>query len=98
MGVHCPPPYLMCWWTQCYNTGHRLCKRNWEVSTGAEGRSDTAVTFNADDGLVASTDPAWLQVSFNKLDRIFDRVVLRTNVGKTAGMVCRPFWTAGIQL
>ena len=28
---------------------------------------------------------------------LFDRVGLRTNVGKTVGMVCRTYWAAGTQ-
>ena len=34
---------------------------------------------------------------FNNLNRLFDRVGLRMNVGKTFRMVCRPFQTAGSQ-
>ena len=75
-------------WTQCYNTGPRWWKRKREIRTSEEGINDTAVPFfYADDGLVASTDPAWLQVSFNNLNMIFERVRLRTNFGQTVGMV-----------
>ena len=56
---------------------------------GQEGRHQ-ADLFYADDGMVASSDPRWLQGAFNTLVGLFYRVVLRTNVGKTVGMVCRP--------
>ena len=88
MEVHCTPPYLMWWWTQCYNTGTRWWKRKREGRTGAEVRGDTAVPFHANDGLVASTDPAWLQGGLNNLNRLFDRMGLQTTVWKTVGMVC----------
>ena len=51
--------------------------------------------FYVDDGMVASTDPGWLQSAFDTLTGIFDRVGLRANVHKTVGMVCRPFRAAG---
>ena len=46
--------------------------------------------FNADDGMVVSLDPAWLQGDFGALVAIFDRVGLRTNVRKTVSMACHP--------
>ena len=45
-----------------------------------------------------STDPDWLQGVFNNLTKLFYRVELRTNAGKTVGMLCRPFRTVGTQL
>ena len=39
--------------------------------------------------MVESTDPGWIQLEFDTLTGIFDRVGLRTNVRKTVGMVCR---------
>ena len=46
--------------------------------------------------MVASSDPAWLQGAFNALGGLFDRVGLKTNVGKTVGRVCHPCQAAGI--
>ena len=46
--------------------------------------------FYADDGMVASSDPAWLQGAFSALVAIFGRVGLQTNVGKTVSMACHP--------
>ena len=46
--------------------------------------------FYADDGMVASSDPAWLQGTFNALVGLFGRVGLQKNVGKTVSMVCHP--------
>ena len=61
-----------------------------------EGMHQTAL-FYADDGMVASSDPRWLQGAFNTLVSLFDRVGLRTNLGKTVGMVFRPYQAAGNQ-
>ena len=63
---------------------------------GQEGRHHNAL-FYADDGIVASSDPQLLQGVFSTLVSLFDRVGLRTNVGKTVGMVCRPYQAAGTQ-
>ena len=53
---------------------------------GQEGRHQNAL-FYADNGMVASSDPRWLQGAFSTLVGLFDRVGLRNNVGKTVGMV-----------
>ena len=63
---------------------------------GKEGRHQDPL-FYADDGMVSLSDPRWLQCAFNTLVGLFDRVELRTNVGKTVGMVCRPFQAADNQ-
>ena len=60
---------------------------------GNEGRHQAAL-FYADDGIVDSSDPQWIQGAFNTLVGLFDRVGLRTNFGKNFGMVCHPFQTA----
>ena len=57
--------------------------------TGPDGRHQSAI-FYVDDGMVISSDPAWLQGAFTALVSIFDRVGLLTNVGKTVSMVCHP--------
>ena len=44
--------------------------------------------FYADDGYIASTDDELLQRSMDILTGLFDRVGLRTNVGKTKVMTC----------
>ena len=56
-----------------------------------------ATFFYADDRMVASKDPVWLQSAFVMLRGLFDRVGLRTNVLKTVGMVCRPCRAAGVR-
>ena len=53
---------------------------------GKEGRHQ-AVLFYADNGMVALSDPGWLQGAFNTLVGMFYRVGLQKNVGKTVGMV-----------
>ena len=45
-----------------------------------------------DDGLVASTNPGWMQYVFDTLIGIFDRVGLWTNIRKEVGMLCKPYW------
>ena len=62
--------------------------------TGREGRHQLAV-FYADNSMVVSSDPAWLQGVFNALLEIFDRVGLLSSVGKTVIMVCHPCWAGG---
>ena len=57
--------------------------------TGREGRHK-ATLFYANDGIVVSSDPAWLQGAFTVLVGSFDRVGLMTNVGKMVSMVCHP--------
>ena len=39
-----------------------------------------AACFYVKDGMVASTDPGWIQLAFDMLTGLFDRVGLRTNV------------------
>ena len=55
--------------------------------TGREGRHQAAL-FYANDGMVASSYPAWIQAAFTSLVGLFDRVGLRKNVRKTVSMVC----------
>ena len=57
--------------------------------TGQEGRHQLAL-FYADDGIIVSSDPAWLQGAFTALLAIFDRVGLMTNFRKTVSMVYHP--------
>ena len=63
---------------------------------GREGRHQASL-FYADDGMVALSDPRWLQWAFSMLVGLFDRVGLNTNTGKTVSMTCRPCTAAGNQ-
>ena len=56
-----------------------------------------AALFYADNGVVASTDPGWLQLEFDLMMGLFDRVGLRTNVRKTVGMVFLTCREAGVR-
>ena len=49
--------------------------------TGREGRHQLAL-FCANDVMVVSSDPAWIQGVFNAVVSIFERVGLVTTVGK----------------
>ena len=51
--------------------------------------------FYADDGMIASLDPGWIQGAFSTLLGMFDRVVMNTKIRKMVGMVCRPCQVAG---
>ena len=53
--------------------------------------------FYADDGVVTSTDPGWLQSVLDFVTGVFDRVRLCTNVCNTMGVVCRPCRESGVQ-
>ena len=67
---------------------------------GGRGTSTADVEsgiFYANDGMVASTDPGWIQLTFDLLAGLLDRMGLRTNICKTVGMVSRPFWAAGVR-
>ena len=59
-----------------------------------EGRHQNAL-FYMDDGMVALSDPGWLQGAFGTLLGMFDLMDLKEKVGKTVGMVCRPCLVAG---
>ena len=59
------------------------------------GNRHQAALFYADDGMLASSNPQWLQWVFTQLVGLFDRVGLNTNCGKTVSMTCRPCSTTG---
>ena len=63
---------------------------------GQWGRHHNTV-FYTEDGMVALSDPRWIQGEFSTLVVLFDRVGLLTNVGKTVGIVCRPCHAAWTQ-
>jgi len=46
--------------------------------------------FYADDGMIGSRDPKWLQESFDVLVELFKCMDLWTNVNKTKVMICMP--------
>ena len=53
-------------------------------------RLTVKAAFYAKNGVVASTDPGWLQLAFDFLMGLFDQVGLRMNIQKTVGMMFRP--------
>ena len=63
---------------------------------GQEVRNQNAL-FYADYGMVVSLEPQWLQGAFITLVVLLYRVGMRTNVGNTVGMVCRPSQATGTQ-
>ena len=62
--------------------------------SGITGR---AAFFYADDGLVASTNRAWLQYAFEVLTELFERMGLKCNIKKTVVMICHPGFSPGRQ-
>ena len=64
---------------------------------GQEGRNQNYL-FCVDNGMIASSDPLWLQGDFSTLVGLFNRVGLKTNVGKTVEMVYHPCQAAGTPL
>ena len=87
-----------------YNVVVDAVVRHWlQISTqeverrgeqGREGRHQAAL-FYADNGMIASSDPRWLQWAFTVLVGIFGRVGLKTNQRKTVSMTCKPCSTPG---
>ena len=53
-----------------------------EGERGNNGRHQYPL-FYADGGMVASSDPLWIQWEFDALVSLFERWGLQTNVGKT---------------
>ena len=75
------------------------------VLEGVEERGDRGqecrhqnTLFYADNDMVSSSDPQWVQGVFSNLVGLFDKLVLNTNFGKTVGMVCCPCQSAVTQL
>ena len=64
---------------------------------GREGQHKAAL-FYAGDGMLALSDPRWLQWAFTVLVGLFDRVGLKTNQQKTVSTTCRPCSTPGNRL
>ena len=48
------------------------------------------ICFYADDGWVSGQNPIWVQTALTTMVRIFERVVLQTNLKKTKAMICMP--------
>ena len=53
-----------------------------------------ATFFYADDRMVASKYPVWLQSEFDTLTGLFYQVGLQKNIRKVVGILCRPFRAA----
>ena len=56
-----------------------------------------AALLCADNGMVTSADPVWIQSAFDTLTGMFDRVGLQLNVCNTMGMVCRTCQEVGVR-
>ena len=71
-----------------------------EAGTGGLGMTiiDLAAYFYSDDGLVALTQPKGLHRAFNVLNRLFNRVGLRTHMEKTVVIVFQPCHAPGRML
>ena len=60
------------------------------LGLGLEDVRELFACFYADDGLVAARDPEHLQLAFDLLAALFDRVRLKTNTLKTEAMTFVP--------
>ena len=52
-----------------------------------QGVRHQAALLYADDGMVALSEPRWIQGAFNTLVGLFYRLGLRTSVGNIVGMI-----------
>ena len=66
------------------------------MARGAEGMDGwgrevlhCSALFYVDGGMVAYTDPAWIQGVLDTTTGFFNRVGIHTNAGKTVGIICR---------
>ena len=59
------------------------------IRRGQEGRHKNSL-FCADDRMIASSDPRWLQGDFINFLGLFYRVCLKTNIGSKVRMFFRP--------
>ena len=48
------------------------------------------IAFYENDSHIADHNPIWAQTKLEEVVRIFERVVLKKNLGKTKAMVCTP--------
>ena len=69
----------------------RQSRRKWE------GRHQNSL-FYVDGGILALSDPVWLQWAFIALVGMFDWVLLRKSIMKTVIMVFCPYHSASTQL
>ena len=92
--------------TTIFNVVVDAVVRHWVtvMAKGAEDRGESGqevrhqdALFYAENGMVASSDPHWIQGDFNNLVGLFDMVGLWTNIRKKVGMVCHPCQAAGNQ-
>ena len=56
-----------------------------------------AAFLYADNGMVDSTNPGWIQTAFDTLTGLFYWVGLNNNVRKTVGVVCHPCRAVGVR-
>ena len=50
--------------------------------------SENCIFFYADDDQIAERNPIWVQMNMTDMVRMFDRVELKINIGKTKVMLC----------
>ena len=70
-------------------------RRHITVFGWAEG--DHNIVFYAEDERIAGHNPIWVQKTLTAMVRMFDRVGLQKNLGKTKSMVCTPGFVWGQQ-
>ena len=48
------------------------------------------ICFYADDGRISGRYPIWVQTALTTMVRMFERVVMQTNLGNTKAIICTP--------
>ena len=80
-------------------------RQTFEARENGQGRTEGGHTrlkvqssfLYADNSMVDSTNPGWIQTAFYNLTELFYWVGLNNNVQKTVGMVCHPFQAVGVR-
>ena len=91
-GTLYPSPLFIMWWrTQWCANGYFLWRSQQEDRMiGGVEMLCRAVLFYSDGGIIASTNPKWMQREFDSLSGFLDRKGFQTNVRKTFGILYRP--------
>ena len=99
MGYAYTTTFILYWnpYQNFYMTFQEIDDGRWRLVEVHAHLKVKATFFYADDRMVASKDPVWLQSAFVMLRGLFDRMGLRTNIRKIVGMVCTPCRAAGVQ-
>ena len=99
MGYAYTPTFILYWnpYQHFYMTFQEIDDGRWQVVEVHARLTVKATLFYADDRMVASKYPVWLQSECDTLTGLFYQVGLQTNIRKVVGMVCRPCRAAAVR-